>query len=159
CVAILDLDLGTAHGVAHRLFALGDILVDVDFLDHARTLAHDRLLARFAHLDRPLLESVVAGLERAIDRPALDAHALLPQVHRLLGGPLDHIGVAAHGALVHGALADDQLLLRHRQDILGARACRHALADPAAPAFTPPLRRALVDVDRAMGAHHVRGAI
>src|SRR4051794_2590057 len=41
---VVDLDLGLAHRVAHRLGAVLGLLLDADLLDHARLLLHDGLL-------------------------------------------------------------------------------------------------------------------
>src|SRR3954451_11861444 len=95
---VLDLDLGLAHRVAHGLGAGVDVLAQPDLLDHPRLLVDYRLLAATRGLDPLLLEHGVAGLARAIHRPALDLDPRLPQLDLLLGRALDDAAAHPHPA-------------------------------------------------------------
>src|SRR3954470_15971211 len=86
---VVDLDFGSAHGVAHGFGALLDILVDDQLFLDPRLLADHRLLDALLGLDRALAEQrIAARVHGTIDRAALDIDALLAQVDLLLDGGL-----------------------------------------------------------------------
>src|ERR671938_21186 len=86
---LLDLDLGAAGLVPHRLAPLLDPLAERDLAHLPRRLAHLRLLGRLGHLDRPVPERRL-GLLRAqppIGPLALGLDVPLLQVPRPLHRP------------------------------------------------------------------------
>src|SRR4051794_41747713 len=127
---LLDLDLGAADLVPHRLGVLLDPLAERDLADLPRRLAHLRLLGGPGHLDRLVPEGRLGllGAQHAVAPLALGLDVLLPQVHRLLHRPLHHPAGHPHPAGRDLALADRQLLLDHR----------HALPAPGAPLLAVP---------------------
>src|SRR3954466_579240 len=112
---LLDLDLGAADRVAHRLLALAGPLAERDLLDHPRRPADLGLLAGAHHLDRPLRERRVRLLRAQLPvvRPAFGLDPLLAQAHRLLDGRLDPPAGAPAPAGLDLALADREPLLDH----------------------------------------------
>src|SRR3954470_10025198 len=138
---LLDLDLGAADLVAHRLGVLLDPLAERDLAHLPRRLAHLGLLGGPGHLDRLVPERRLGLLpaQHAGAPLALGLDVLLAQVHRLLHRPLHHPAGDPHPAGRDPALADRQLLLDHP----------HALLTPGAP--LPAVPAALVavhDLDR-----------
>src|SRR3954452_15597050 len=119
---LLDLDLGAADRVPHRLLALLDPLAERDLLDHPRRLADLGLLAGAHHLDRPLRERRVRLLRAQLPvvRPAVGLDPLLAQPDRLLPGLLDHPAGDPAPAGRDLALADREPLLDHRDLLLAA---------------------------------------
>src|SRR3954451_17793212 len=115
---VLDLDLGLAYRVAHRLGEGVGLLAQPDLLDHPRLLVDDRLLAALGGRNLLLLEHVVAGLDRALDRAALDLDPLLAQADLLLDRALDDVAAHPHPAAADLALADPDLLLDDRNCLL-----------------------------------------
>src|SRR4028118_1258071 len=112
---LLDVDLGAADRVAHRLLALPGLLADRHLADHPGLLADLGLLAGARRLDRPALEGGLGllGAELTVDVLALGLDLLLAQGHGLLDRHLAH--AAGHPDPARGdlALADLELLLDH----------------------------------------------
>jgi hypothetical protein len=123
------------------------------------------LLGLFGHLDLAILQEPViaielAGGDRTIDRPALDADMLLAQIDLLADRALLDVGAHPGAAALDFALADLHLLLDDRDALLGDSALLlHMLLGmllllrlrllPGGPAFAAPLLLALVEVDAA----------
>jgi hypothetical protein len=170
----LDLDLVAADRVLDLLRLGVHLLADDDFLDHVRRFADDRPLGRFGNLDRAFLERGQVGFgRRPVDRAALDDRFLAAQLDRLRHGPRGDAGHDAHDAAADPALADLQLFLHDRKDVLltrglprdGALRFREVRGDRllaggadavlvvAGPALAAPLRHLLLDVDRAGAGH------
>src|SRR3954452_20224282 len=119
---LLDLDLGAADRVPHRLLALAGPLAERDLLDHPRRPADLGLLAGAHHLDRAVRERRVRLLRAQLPvvRPAVGLDPLLAQAHRLLDGGLDHPAGDPDPAGRDLALADREPLLDHRHALLAA---------------------------------------
>ncbi len=129
---------------------LAGLLADAHFLDHTAGFANNRL---FRH--RVQLEGCAgAGLEvgfgcGAVDGVALDVDMLFAQHDLSLDGHLDHMREHPHAAVVHFALADDELLFDDRD---------HGVAGGLRPlGRVALLRRAAVEVARALLLQEARG--
>jgi hypothetical protein len=80
---VLDLDMGLADRVAHRLNPLTRLLAHDDFLGLFSDLVDDRLFFSFLNLDRLVAEDI-ASWGRPGDRSMLDRDGLIPQANILL---------------------------------------------------------------------------
>ena len=165
---VVHLDLGAADGVADGLGALLRGLPEAHLLRHPRLLGNDGLLPALGRLDRALAEGGLSAGHRPVHRAALDLHMFLAQGHLLFHRGLDNVAADADAATPGLPLADAEPLLDDRD--AGLVVCRAemlgmglagALGDGgarrghrrggAAPAFLPPGRLALVEVDGAAG--------
>jgi hypothetical protein len=98
------------------------VLADDHLLDDPRLLGDHRLLVHFFHFEGALAKRLGARGNRMVDRAALDVHALFPELHVFLDGPLGHARVDPHAAAGHRALPDAQLLFGDRKHLLAAGA-------------------------------------
>ncbi len=115
CGDALDLDIGAADRLLDRLGVLAGLAADDDLLDDADLLVDDSLFAVLAELERPLAErGRITGLDRTIDRVAIDGDPLLAQLDLLPHRGLGHVRVHADAAAVDRALADLELPLDDR---------------------------------------------
>ena len=109
-----------AHILAHRLCAFRGILTDDDFLGDPSGLAYHRLFCRLMNLDGPFLEgprwhACFAGCHWP---PAFHGHRFVAKRDTFFNRLADDVAADARRPAIDGALANLQLLLGKRDDLL-----------------------------------------
>lgn len=101
----LDPDIFAAHGVLHRLHALGLIFAEQDLLLDPCGLADHGLLTGLPHLDDLFGEGSVGHRPAILDRPTIDRDRFGARRYLLLDRRLDDLAADPRGAAVDPTLA------------------------------------------------------
>jgi hypothetical protein len=116
---VFDLDFSAPDGVSDCFGLLLGLFAQRNLFRHAGLLGYHHLLVVLDSLDRPLAEELlVCPRQRSVNGTALKSDMLLPERDLLTYRSLDHIASDADSTMVHIALADLQILLEDRDDLL-----------------------------------------